>query len=218
MRQKAQKPARGVTRNPGRTRGRIFAAATAEFAAKGFAGARMDAIARRAGSNKRMLYHYFGDKGGLFRAVLRHKIAERRALLEGAPGDPAENLPFRFAMMCRDRDWVRLLGWEALQPSGNRLVEEKFRRQGVARALARVRREQAQGQVNPEFDERHVMLAKLSLAMFPAAFPNSTRLITGRSVRNPAFQREYTNFLKQFAVAFRPSGRRIRRSEKPHQT
>jgi TetR/AcrR family transcriptional regulator len=191
-----------------------LAAAVAEFSARGFAGARMDAIARRARSNKRMLYHYFGDKDALFRAVLRHKITERRALLDGAPGDLSENLPYRFQMMCRDLDWVRLLGWEALLSGGNHLVEQKFRRQGVAGGLARVRREQAEGQVNPGFDGRHVMLAKLSLAMFPAAFPNSTKLITGQSVSSPAFQREYSSFLKQFAVALRPPPRRPGRTAK----
>src|ERR1039458_1060586 len=49
-------------RNPKRTRERILSAALQEFAANGFAGARVDAIARRAAINKRMLYHYFGDK------------------------------------------------------------------------------------------------------------------------------------------------------------
>jgi AcrR family transcriptional regulator len=209
MPRSSRKPSAAV-RNPDRTRGRILAAAVAEFSARGFAGARMDAIARRARSNKRMLYHYFGDKSALFRAVLRHKITERRALLDGAPGDLSENLPFRFQMMCRDRDWVRLLGWEALLSDGGQLVEGKFRRQGVARGLARVRREQAEGQLNPEFDSRHVMLAKLSLAMFPAAFPNSTKLITGQPVSSPAFQRQYTHFLKQFAAALRPPRRAVR--------
>ena len=58
---------------------RILEAALQEFAAKGFAGARVDVIARRARINKRMLYHYFGDKEGLFREVLRRKIADRSA-------------------------------------------------------------------------------------------------------------------------------------------
>ena len=65
------KKAASATRDPDRTRSRILAAALAEFSSKGFAGARVDAIARRAKGNKRMLYHYFGDKEGLFRAVLR---------------------------------------------------------------------------------------------------------------------------------------------------
>ena len=200
------------SRNPERTRTRILSAALKEFAARGFAGARVDAIARRADINKRMLYHYFGSKGGLFREVLRRKITERRTLIEGASGEPTENLPFRFATMCKDLDWVRLLGWEAVQSAGDRIVEEQFRRAGVARARERVQREQAQGLLSPEFDAGHLMLAKLSLAMFPAAFPQLTRLITGRSVSDPAFQRDYATFLKQFAVAFQPAGRQMNNS------
>jgi len=136
MRRKT-KPAVRATRDPERTRGRILSAALAEFAARGFAGARVDAIARRAQSNKRMIYHYFGSKQGLFREVLRRKITERRAVIEGSSGDPVENLPLRFTMMCRDLDWIRLLGWEAVQNTGDRVQEEKFRREGTARARAR---------------------------------------------------------------------------------
>jgi len=57
-------------RNPEISRERILAAATEEFAAMGFGDARVDEIARRAGINKRMLYHYFGNKDDLFQAVL----------------------------------------------------------------------------------------------------------------------------------------------------
>ncbi len=57
-------------RDPDASRERILSAATAEFAAKGFGDARVDEIARRAGINKRMLYHYFGNKDDLFCAVL----------------------------------------------------------------------------------------------------------------------------------------------------
>lgn len=58
-------------RNPGENRRAILDAATQEFAGKGFGGARIDAIAARAGSNKRMLYHYFGNKEDLYLAVLQ---------------------------------------------------------------------------------------------------------------------------------------------------
>ena len=205
MRRKLKKPVAGPVRNPDRTRGRILAAAVAEFAANGLAGARVDAIARRADSNKRMLYHYFGDKEGLFRAVLRWKITERRTLVEGFPGDPAENLASRFGLMCQDFDWVRLLGWEALQNTGEKVVEEKFRAEGIARALKRVRRQQAEGWLTSEFNNRHLILAKLALTMFPVAFPHTTRLITGRTARDPKFQKEYKAFLKKFGAAFRPA-------------
>ncbi|HSY18794.1 MAG TPA: TetR/AcrR family transcriptional regulator [Candidatus Acidoferrales bacterium] len=205
MRRKSKKAVAGAVRNPDRTRSRILAAAAAEFAAKGQAGARVDAIARRAGTNKRMLYHYFSDKGGLYRAVLRAKITERRTLFEAAPGDPAENLPFRFEMMCRDLEWIRLLGWEALEYKGGRVNEEEFRRKGLHRALERLRGHQAAGRLTSAYDRRHLLLAKISLSMFPVAFPHMTKLVTGMTAQDPKFQREYRKFLKKFATVFRPA-------------
>ena len=71
--------AASLTRDPERTRAAILRAATAEITAKGLTGARVDAIAARAGVNKRMLYHYFGDKQGLYLAVLEHTYAAIRA-------------------------------------------------------------------------------------------------------------------------------------------
>ena len=60
------------TRNKERTRGLILAAATEEFSEKGFAGARIEKIAERSGSNKRMLYYYFQNKEELFLAVMEN--------------------------------------------------------------------------------------------------------------------------------------------------
>jgi AcrR family transcriptional regulator len=68
-----------TSRDPERTRAVILAAATGEFTAKGLNGARVDDIARRAGVNKRMIYHYFGDKAGLYLAVLESTYAAIRA-------------------------------------------------------------------------------------------------------------------------------------------
>ncbi|NTJ44443.1 TetR/AcrR family transcriptional regulator [Agrobacterium larrymoorei] len=82
-------------RNPERTRAAILEAARREVAAKGLAGARIDVVARRAGTNKRMIYHYFGDKDALYLAVLedayRHiRNAEHR--LDLARKQPVEGL------------------------------------------------------------------------------------------------------------------------------
>src|SRR3972149_6809419 len=68
-----------VGRHPERTRDRILASALREFSDKGFAGARVDRIARRARINKRMLYHYFGNKAHLFREILARKVREGSA-------------------------------------------------------------------------------------------------------------------------------------------
>jgi AcrR family transcriptional regulator len=193
-------------RNPERTRERILSAALKEFAANGFAGARVDAIAQRAAINKRMLYHYFGNKEHLFREVLRRKMAERQAWAESLSGDPAESLMFWFEASCKDTDWVRLLEWEALQEADKKLIDEKKRREAMARGLKRIRQQQARGLVSTEFSPRHVMLTMRSLTMFPMAFPQLTKFIMGRSVFDPRFQKERKKFLKKFAAAFRPTG------------
>jgi AcrR family transcriptional regulator len=75
------------TRDPERTSAAILAAAIAEFSEKGLGGARIDAIAERAGINKRMLYHYFGDKDALYARALKEiyggiRSAERELKLE----------------------------------------------------------------------------------------------------------------------------------------
>jgi TetR/AcrR family transcriptional regulator len=57
-------------RDPDRTREAILRAAQDEFAAKGLFGGRVNMIAREAGANKRMIYHYFGSKEGLYLAAL----------------------------------------------------------------------------------------------------------------------------------------------------
>jgi len=200
-----------ATRNPERTRERILSAALQEFAAHGFAGARVDVIARRAAINKRMLYHYFSDKEGLFRAVLRRKISERQAWAETSSGEPAETLPFRFLAACKDADWIRLLEWEALQNAGQKVIDEKERCAAAARSVNRIRQQQARGQVSPELDAPHVLLAMVSLAMFPVAFPQLTQMIMGCPVSDPTFQRERSEFLGKFAAAFEPKmARRIK--------
>lgn len=66
-------------RNPEETRSRILAAAITEFAANGFGGGRVDAIAARSRVNKRMIYHYFGNKEGLFIAALEDVYDQLRS-------------------------------------------------------------------------------------------------------------------------------------------
>src|SRR5439155_3632295 len=176
-----------ATRDPQRTRERILAAAFKEFAAQGFAGARVDRIARRAGINKRMLYHYFGDKEGLFREVLRRKMAQRQAWGMATPDDPTESLPYWFALACQDTDWIRLLEWEALQFFEGRLIDEPNRRAAASQAVRRIRRRQRLGHLSNEFEAKRILLAMLALTWFPLAFPQLTRLITGQAVSETRF-------------------------------
>lgn len=61
------------------TRENIIDVAMEEFSQKGLAGARIDEIAERTASSKRMIYYYFGGKDGLYRAVLERAYSRIRA-------------------------------------------------------------------------------------------------------------------------------------------
>jgi AcrR family transcriptional regulator len=65
-------------RNPALTARDILVAAREEFCEHGFEGARVDRIAARAAANKRLLYHYFGNKEALYSAVLLDAYREIR--------------------------------------------------------------------------------------------------------------------------------------------
>lgn len=71
---------------------RIVAAARDEFASRGFAGARVDQIARRAGVNKQLLFYYYHSKRGLFNAVLTRAAAELEAALAALQAPPGNSL------------------------------------------------------------------------------------------------------------------------------
>ncbi|PIE20338.1 MAG: hypothetical protein CSA66_00620 [Proteobacteria bacterium] len=103
-------------RSSERTRARILDAAIEVFAERGFAGARVDAIAEAAGSNKRMLYAYFGNKEGLWEAALRR-------VLEAALAAAAEAAPSALDISVRGRALIRwYLGYLAANPLFVRLV------------------------------------------------------------------------------------------------
>ncbi len=195
---------RVVVRDPERTRERILTAALKEFAAKGLAGARVDRIARRARINKRMLYHYFGNKDNLFREILRRKLEERVAWAGGAPDDAGETLTRWFTLACEDMDWVRLIEWEALAVGDGPILSEADRRRAFASGVAKLRAVQGKGLLPRELDPRHLLLSMLGLTTFPLAFPQVTRLVTGLSPRDPVFQKRRIEFLRRFAGWLRP--------------
>lgn len=67
------------SRDPDATRRALLAAGTEIFTRYGLHGARVDAIAAAAGVNKQLIYYHFGDKDGLYRAVLEGAYADIRA-------------------------------------------------------------------------------------------------------------------------------------------
>lgn len=188
-------------RDPQRTQDRILAAALAEFSAEGFAGARVARIARRARVNKRMLYHYFGNKEDLFRGIFDRKLVERAGWLTEAPADLGASLAYWFRMACEDSDWIRLIQWEALAHGDEPVIREEERRASFRQALGDLRARQQRGLLPADLDAGHLLLAIMGLVAYPLAFPQLTRMVTGRSATDADFRAERAEFLRRFAAA-----------------
>lgn len=109
-------------RDAEKTKAGILKAARDEFCEQGFNGARVDSIAARAKANKRLLYHYFGNKEALYSAVLLDAYQEIRRgehELSLAMFDPVEAMDrlvrFTFRHFLANPWFPRLLAVENLQ-------------------------------------------------------------------------------------------------------
>jgi AcrR family transcriptional regulator len=201
---------RTPVRNLNRTREKILAAALAEFSARGFAGARVDAIARGARVNKRMLYYCFGAKQDLYREILRRKISERAGLIESTPDDFAGALAHIYLSGGADIDFVRLMEWEAIDRGGKKCVAEAERRALFEKAVARLRVMQRRGSIPRGFNPTQLFTSMLSLALFPLVMPQLIRLIHGMEPTDPRFMRQRVNFLHRLGDSLAKSTETVR--------
>ena len=160
------------------TRERILAAATDEFAAYGFSGARTARIAHRARINRAMLHYYFGSKHALFEQVLRRAAEETLREANWNRDDPIGSLVGCVDVMMRDPRRMRLLQWESLQGAtiGVELApigSEHFE------SLAEVFQHDDQ--------QRHKAWIVVCAAFAAFAFPRLTKSALGRSVNDLGF-------------------------------
>lgn len=144
------------------TRTRLLDAAERAFAEAGLAGARVNAIAAEAGANKAMLYYYFGDKEGLYNAVLERVFAQVSAVVaeveaSGAQGAEAQLRRFSegyAAILAEHPHLVRLMVRSLLDDAPAQTARLGPRmREVVPRVAAAVSAGQARGElraaVNP---------------------------------------------------------------------
>ncbi len=129
-------------RNPDDTKRRILAAAKVEFAKKGLGGARVDDIAARAKANKRMMYHYFGNKEELFRQVVEDaygEFREREAALELDSLEPVAAVKTLIAFIWKyfldNPEFITLVNSENLHKA--RHIKKSQRMQEMNRSFVR---------------------------------------------------------------------------------
>jgi AcrR family transcriptional regulator len=133
-------------RNPALTKQDILVSARTEFCEFGLDGARVDRIARRAAANKRLLYHYFGNKEALYSAVLlgayrEIREGERELHLEAlAPAEAMRRLVgFTFDHFRRHPWFIRLLATENIQLSRKEITDIKALHSPIVEQIRTVR-------------------------------------------------------------------------------
>jgi AcrR family transcriptional regulator len=193
-------------REPEKTLEEILSVATKLFAAKGPDGTRMEDIATKAHVSKGLPNYHFPTKEDIYREVFARKLADLRKALQETPVDPSDALVYWYNIYCRDPDVTHLLQWEALKVSnGGELVNEEERQTFYKEAASKVREAHSRGLLSSDLNSEHMVLAIIALASFPVAYPNFTKLITGRSPDDPSFQEEQIKFLRILADKLKPN-------------
>ncbi len=183
---------RTLQRDPERTRASILAAATWEFAENGIGGARVDAIAERAGINKRMLYHYFGDKEQLYLAVLEDayvgiRTAEKSLNLSDLEPEQgiSELAMFTWGYFLEHPEFLSLLGTENLHRArwlrqSTRLKE--LHSSFIDKLADLLQRGKAEGLFRPDVDPLNVYLTIAALGYFYLSNQYTLSTIFGRDL------------------------------------
>ena len=162
------------------TRRRLRDAALVEFAAHGFDGTTVAAIATRAGVNKERLYSYFGDKRALWDLVLSSELEQIATAVElTGPGldDIGEFAGATFDYHATHPELGRLLQWEGLQdgPPAEAVARSAHYREKVARFAAA----QRSGVLEAGIDPGHLVFALIALAAWWQTVPQLATMITG---------------------------------------
>jgi AcrR family transcriptional regulator len=199
-------------RDADRTRQEILDAATAEFAERGYSGGRVDEIAARTRTTKRMIYYYFGSKEGLWIAVLERAYAGIRAAeqeLGGEHLEPREAVR-RLAELTFDHheahpDFIRLVSIENIHHA------EHVRRSAsitqvntpaievIREILERGRRS---GVFRPDVDAVDVHMLISAFTFFRVANRGTFGALFGRDPLDPRLRDRYRRMLGDMVVSY----------------
>jgi TetR/AcrR family transcriptional regulator len=184
-------PAGERQRDAERSRATLLAAALDEFAERGFAGARVADIARRAGLNKQLINYYFGSKEGLYLALQQSWLDREESFAD--PGLPLADLVVRYLEdALQDPRPMRLLLWRGF--TDDSAPEGEHDRQPD---VDRVRARQQTGEVAADLDPAAVLLAGMGMVAAPLIMPQVARELLGVDPYSPEFGARYAEQLRR---------------------
>jgi AcrR family transcriptional regulator len=199
-------------RDPARTRTRLLEAGIAEFSEQGFHGARTDRIARRAGSNIRMLYHYFGSKDDLYIAVLEVVLSALRhdeLRIDPESGEPFDALLHVFDYVeqhfGQHPELRKLLAFENLNEARH-LARSQTVLTTASPVLGLICRLLARGveagTVRTGVDPLHLYVAMVSLAYYARAHAFTLSNIFGQDLQKPAWQTSHLKMTREMVASY----------------
>lgn len=187
-------PKRARTRRPGRpsggdsdVRGALLESARTLFLTRGFGSVTIRQIAAAAGSSPAAIHYHFGDKLGLYRAMLEGAFApvvaalRRLAAPERAEQVDVSEVIRLYTRMLGDNPWVPQLIVHEVLAEGGRFREqfiEHFAGRLAPVLIGILRRAQARGEIRADVDPRLAALSAISLTVFPfLALPVTGRVL-----------------------------------------
>ncbi len=200
------------TRDADRTRAEILAVATREFADKGYDGARVDEIAEKTSTTKRMLYYYFGGKERLYIAVLEQAYAGIRALervLDVEHLDPADAMR-KLAELTFDHheahpDFIRLVSIENIHRAEH--IARSATLSGLANpaldVLTRIlERGRAAGSFRAGVDPLDIHMMISAFCVFRTANRHTFNAIFKRDMLDPKRRKHYRRMLGDLVLEY----------------
>lgn len=172
-----------------RSRQRLLDAALDVFAAKGYAGARVQEIADRAGVNKQLINYYFDSKEGLYRELQRTWLCRERIFAH--PDLPLDELAVRYLREAlTEPRLTRLMAWRGL-------LEGEADPPPDDLSPTDLRSRQTRGEIAPDLDPASVRLAIMGAVMAPVVMPQLVRQIFGIDPGSPEFEARYSDHLRK---------------------
>jgi AcrR family transcriptional regulator len=209
-------------RDADRSREEILRAAMAEFAENGFGGARIEAIAERAGVNKKLIYYYFAAKDELFVAVLEQTYADIRAAeqaLHLEASDPVQAIrtlvAFTWRHYLEHPEFLALLNSENMHRAGHLKRSGRIRQMNspLIETLATiVERGRRDGSFRDGVDPLQLYVSIAGLAYFYLSNNHTLSAIFGRSLMTPAALNERLEHITAVVLGYLTS----REAQKEH--
>jgi AcrR family transcriptional regulator len=166
---------------------RILKAASKEFSLKGFSGARVDDIAKRAGINKQLIYYYFENKEKLYTAVLEDLHNRAEEWIDDSPDEPGENFKYWLMLHAKDQTYLNLVMWEGLELKAKAIPAQDQRHASYQKSVEKIRSKTGPAFWPSDLDPEQAFLTWLSMIVTPFAIPQVCLMITGKLPTDPEF-------------------------------